>query len=159
MNDKAIIEALLAEGKITYEDIVNVTGIPQAKKDLAEAMHAILCNETHNCAEENGACWFYNEQHEENEWDRASHKYWLAEADKVKEKFPNDYWDVLHNCLTDARVIVSNKHPAIVHFLSKLSKLVLELPDKDSVDVSEEADALPYSEESSEPCQRLNLSS
>ena len=157
MDDKALIEALLEEGKITQEDIFNVTGIPQVKRDLAEAMHAVFCNGNHNTSEQN-ACWFYNEQQEENEWDRVSHKKWLAEADDVKEMFPRDYWDVLHNCLTDARMLVSDKHPAIVYFVNKLSGLILELPDKDSVDVSEEADILPDCEESFGPCQQLSQS-
>jgi hypothetical protein len=121
-----ILEELLAEGRITQEDIDNAKkSLYSEDEQLAITIHSLICDNHHISLEESIAglmgCSFYAEEKSNEPWSFPTHKKWLEAAKAVREKFDN-MEDIIGAC----SCVRFYNIPGIKEFIANIRKILEE---------------------------------
>jgi len=82
MELRDVLNKLKDMGKISEQDIIDIVGYSQEMKDLATALHTILCFKNHD-----DDCTFYREDVYSSAWKEPAHVEWFVLAQEFLLRF------------------------------------------------------------------------
>ena len=87
MNEPKILNQLIAEGKVTEDDVAQAKAISvvvEFDRELVETIHTVLCGSNHDT----GECQWYMEEQLPNTWELTYHRLWTAFASQPIKLIP-----------------------------------------------------------------------
>ena len=77
MNEPKILNQLIAEGKVTEDEVAQAkakSAIAEFDRDIVETIHTVLCGSDHDT----GECQWYVEEQFPNTWELTYHRLWTT---------------------------------------------------------------------------------
>lgn len=88
MQERDILEALIAAGKITSADVMKVEGYSEDFRKIVDVFHHLLCNADQASA-------YRKESQTDTAWDSAAHVYWIDVTMRIMAELGTDTSDTI----------------------------------------------------------------